>query len=164
ADTSSGFSFGIINVIRNGYNKIALSSDETLNANIAIKTGSSNFYTVYTGGARFNENSRIYGFGMSLGTLLVLGKHLSFNPELGSRYLYQGTWRYTNLLNRLDANLELKLGKKVSLFAGPALNWYYTGQQAAVKGYGLAQNLQHNFSSGQHHAWWIGWSAGFNFF
>jgi hypothetical protein len=81
ADTSSGLSLGLINIVRNGYNKITLSANETLNANISIKTGSNAFYTVYTGGMRVNDNSRIYGFGMGLGTILDLGKHLSFNPR-----------------------------------------------------------------------------------
>ncbi|QEC79258.1 LA_2272 family surface repeat-containing protein [Mucilaginibacter ginsenosidivorax] len=164
ADTSSGFSFGLINYIRNGYNKLSLSSNETLNANIAIKTGSNNFYTVYTGGLRITPNSKIYGVGMGLGTVLDMGKHLTFNPEISSRYLYEGSWRYTNLLQRLDGNLNIKLGKKASLFGGPSLNFYYSDQENAVKGYGLAQNLQHNFSANQHHSWWVGWNAGFNFF
>jgi hypothetical protein len=164
ADTSSGFSFGLINFIRNGYNKLTLSANETLNANISLKSGSRNFYTVYTGGIRLKENGRIYGFGIGGGTVLDMGKHLSFNPEITTRYLYEGTWRYTNLLSRLDANLNIKLGKKVSIFGGPSLNYYYSDQQNAVTGYALAQNLQHNFSANQHHSWWVGWSAGFNFF
>jgi len=164
ADTSSGFSLGLINYVRNGYNKLTISPNETLNANISLKSGSRNFYTVYTGGMRVNENSKIYGFGMGLGTVLDMSNRLSFNPEISSRYLYEGIWRYTNLLNRLDANLNIKLGKKASIFAGPSLNFYYTKQQNAVNGYALAQNLQHNFSSNQHHSWWLGWNAGFNFF
>jgi len=164
ADTSSGFSLGLINYVRNGYNKLTVSSNETLNANLTIKSGSRNFYTAYTGGIRINPNSKIYGMGMGLGTVLDISNGFAFNPELGSRYLYQGTWNYLNLLNRFDANLNIKLGKKVAIIAGPSLNFYYTEQGNAIKGYALAQNLQHNFRSGRGTAWWIGWNVGLNFF
>jgi hypothetical protein len=162
ADTSSGFSLGLINYVRNGYFKVSLFTNETLNANVAVKSGSRNFYTVYTGGARLNNN-KIYGLGMGFGSIIGFDK-FSFNPEIGSRYLYQGTWRYANLLNRLDANFNIRLVKKISIIAGPSLNYYYTEQHTAINGYALAQNLHHNFGSGPDHAWWIGWNVGLNFF
>jgi hypothetical protein len=85
-------------------------------------------------------------------------------PEIGSRYLYQGTWHYTNLLTRLDANLNIKLGKKIALFGGPALNFYYTQQQDAVKGYALAKTCSTILALTNATPWWIGWNVGFNLF
>lgn len=165
ADTTSGFSLGLINYARRGYHKIGLTANETLNANISLKSGSQNFYTIYTGGMRVNDKSRIYGFGVGFGNVMNMGKHLAFNPELTSRYLYQGSWDYRNLLTRLDANLNFKLGKYVTLLAGPALNYYYSNQQTAVNGYAMAQNLQHNLNwGGGNHSWWLGWNVGINFF
>ena len=160
ADSSSGFSLGLINYVHNGYNKVTLLANETLNANLSLKSGSSNFYTIYTGGMRVNPDSKIYGFGMGLGSDLDISNRLAFNPELSTRYLYEGTWRYANLLNRLDANFNIKLSKKVSIIAGPSLNLYYTEQGNAIKGYALAQNLQHNFSASQNTYCWIGWNVG----
>ena len=164
ADSSSGLSLGLINYVHNGYNKVTLSANETLDANLSLKSGSSNFYTIYTGGMRINPDSKIYGFGMGLGSVLDISNRLAFNPELSTRYLYEGTWRYTNLLNRLDANFNIKLSKKVSILAGPSLNLYYTEQGNTIKGYALAQNLQHNFSAGRNTFWWVGWNVGINFF
>ncbi|TSD64043.1 hypothetical protein FFF34_015930 [Inquilinus sp. KBS0705] len=163
ADTSSGFSLGLINYARNGYFKISLLANETLNANLAIKSGSRNFYTIYTGGARLNPDSKIYGFGMGFGTLTGKGT-VAFNPEISSRYLYEGTWRYANFLNRLDANINVRLAKRITLLAGPSVNFYYTEQGTAINSYALAQNLQHNFSASTRQFWWVGWNVGLNFF
>jgi hypothetical protein len=164
ADTSRGFSVGLINIVRNGYHKVSLSTNETLNANLAIKSGSESFYTIYTGGVRLKENAKIYGMGMGFGTVLGINKWLNFNPELSSRYLYQGTWHYTNLLNRLDANINIKLTKGLALIGGPSVNLYYTGQYNAVKGYALLQNLHPKFDPNKRANWFYGWNVGLNFF
>ncbi|MBK0377843.1 STN and carboxypeptidase regulatory-like domain-containing protein [Mucilaginibacter segetis] len=165
ADTSSGFSIGLINIVRHGYHKLTLSANETLNANIAVKSGSENLYTIYTAGARLNNNSKIYGFGLGFGNLMHLSKSFAFNPELSSRYLYEGSWDYANFLNRLDANINIKLSRWISITGGPALNVFYSNQQTSVNGYALAQNLHHNLPSDNRKLnWWIGWNLGINFF
>jgi hypothetical protein len=164
ADTSNGFSLGLINIVKNGYHKVTLSANETMQANLSLKSGSKNFYTIYTGGVRLNDGGRIYGFGMGFGNELALGKRFAFNPELSSRYLYQGTWRYANFLNRFDANLNIKLTKGLMLIGGPSVNLYYSQQHNAVKGYALTQNLHGNFSATKELTWFAGWSVGLNFF
>jgi hypothetical protein len=164
ADTSHGFSVGLINIVRNGYHKITLSANETLDANLSLKSGSENFYTLYTGGARLRQNAKIYGMGMGFGTVLGLGKWLNFNPELSSRYLYQGTWHYTNLLTRFDANINIRLGKGIAIIGGPSANLYYTGQHNAIKGYALLQDLHSKFNPNKNANWFMGWNVGLNFF
>nr|WP_294944220.1 hypothetical protein [uncultured Mucilaginibacter sp.] len=164
ADTSRGFSVGLINIVRNGYHKIMLGANETLNANLYIKSGSVNFYTIYTGGARLNKNARIYGMGMGFGTVLSLGTRLSFNPEISTRYLYQGSWHYTNLLNRLDGNVSIKLSKGLALTGGPSVNLYYTGQHNAIKGYALLQDLHPKFNPAKNANWFAGWNVGISLF
>lgn len=163
ADTSRGFSVGLVNIVKNGYHKITLGANETLNANLSVKSGSENFYTIYTGGARLTENAKIYGMGMGFGTVLGNGR-LSFNPELSSRYLYQGTWHYTNLLNRFDANINIRLSKGLALIGGPSVNLYYTGQYNAVKGYALLQDLHPDFNPNKRANWFFGWNVGLNLF
>lgn len=124
ADTSSGYSIGLINIVRYGYHKLALSSNETLNANMALKTGSKNLYTMWMGGLRVNDNSKLYAFGFGFGRELGMGKHLAFNPEISEQYVYQGNWARTNLLGRLDAALTYRVAKAFSINAGPSLNLF----------------------------------------
>jgi hypothetical protein len=62
-------------------------------------------------------------------------KTLSLNPELTSQYLYLGSWDYTNILNRVQLNFNVKLGKYVSLFAGPAFSVYISDQKAGLADY-----------------------------
>jgi len=121
ADTSDGYSIGLINVILKGYHKLSFSSNEVLNVNAAFKTGNSKLYSILQAGVHLSDSSRLYSFGYGLGNELNLNKSktLSINPELSCQYLYLGSWDYLNLLNRINLNLNVKLGKYVSLFAGP---------------------------------------------
>jgi hypothetical protein len=165
ADTSSGYSIGLINIVRYGYHKLALSTNETLNANVALKTGSKQLYTIWLGGMRINDNSKLYGFGLGFGRELGMTNRLTFNPELSQQYIYQGNWTRTNQLSRLDAALTYKFSKWFSINAGPSLNFFYSDQRNSVNGYAYVRDLHHSFISGSNNwSGWLGWSVGVSFF
>ncbi len=168
ADTSEGYSIGLINIILKGYHKLSFSRNELTDLNVAFKTGNSKFYSILLAGASPRNNDKVYSFGYGLGSELPLNKAKSFtiNPELTSEYLYLGTWDYLNLLNKLHLNLNFKINKYISLFAGPSYAVYISDQPAAVAGYryslpssGYKLHSYSNRVSG-----WLGWNAGISFF
>jgi hypothetical protein len=167
ADTSDGYSIGLINIVLKGYHKLSFSTNELLNVNAAFKTGNAKFYSILQAGLH-TGTSKAYSFGYGLGSELSLNKkkNLLFNPELSSQYLYLGSWDYTNILNKLHLNLNVKLNKYVSLFAGPSFAVYISDQETALAGYrspgppsGYKEISFSNKVSG-----WFGWNAGINFF
>ncbi|WP_299356332.1 hypothetical protein [Mucilaginibacter sp.] len=165
ADTSSGYSIGLINIVRYGYHKLALSSNETMNANLAFKSGSQKLYSIWTGGLRVNDNSKLYAFGLGFGREFSLGRHLAINPELTQQYVYQGNWTRTNQLSRLDASLTYKVSKWFAINAGPSLNLFYSDQRNPVNGYAYVRDLHHSFiSSSNSWSGWVGWTVGLSFF
>ncbi len=168
ADTSEGYSIGLINVILKGYHKLSFSSNEVLNVNAAFKTGNSKLYSILQAGVHLSDSSRLYSFGYGLGNELNLNKSktLSINPELSCQYLYLGSWDYMNLLNRLNLNLNVKLGKNVSLFAGPSFSVYISDQTSGIKGYRfpIPPSGYKIYSFGGNVTGWFGWNAGINFF
>jgi len=109
----------------------------------------------------------VYTFGYGLGSEIKIAKWLSLNPELGSQYVYLGTWDYLNLLNKLHLQVNIKFGKRFSIFAGPSFAAYYSEQPAPVDGYkyALIPPSYHSFSLGND-KWrgWFGWNAGINVF
>lgn len=168
ADTSEGYSVGLINIILKGYHKLSFSATELQNVNLSFKTGSSKFYSILTAGLNASDSNKVYSFGYGFGTELPLNKRKTFtlNPELSSHYLYLGSWNYTNLLNRVNLNLNVKFGKYFSLFAGPSFSVYITDQHLKVSGYrfpfppeGYKAIKFSNKVSG-----WLGWNFGINFF
>ncbi len=168
ADTSEGYSIGLINIILKGYHKLSFSTNEVNDFNVAFKTGNSKFYSILMAGASPRNNDKAYSFGYGLGSELPLNKAKSFtiNPELSTEYFYLGTWDYLNLLNKLHLNLNFKINKYVSLFAGPSYAVFISDQPAGVAGYryplpssGYKQHSYSNRVSG-----WFGWNAGISFF
>lgn len=167
SDTSQGYSIGLINIILKGYHKLVFSTNEVLNVNVAFKTGNAKFYSILQAGMNTgNFNDKVYSFGYGLGNEFSLGKRFSLNPELTSEYLYLGSWDYLNLLNKLHVNLNVHLGKYVSLFAGPSFAVYYSNQPNAVMDYKfhIPSRGYHSFSMGNRLTGWFGWNAGISFF
>jgi hypothetical protein len=168
ADTSAGYSIGLINVIIKGYHKLSFSTNEIVNVNAAFKTGNSRLYSILQAGVNTGSTNRVYSFGYGLGSELNLNKKktLSLNPELTSQYLYLGSWDYTNILNRIHLNFNVKLGKYVSLFAGPAFSVYISDQKTGLTDYRfpIPPSGYNVISFSDKVTGWVGWNAGINFF
>ena len=168
ADTSAGYSIGLINIIIKGYHKLSFSTNEIVNVNAAFKTGNSKLYSILQAGVNAGSSNRVYSFGYGLGSEINLNKMktLSLNPELTSEYLYLGSWDYTNILNRIHLNFNVKLGKYVSLFAGPVFSVYISDQKAGLTDYRfpIPPSGYNIISFGNNVTGWFGWNAGINFF
>jgi hypothetical protein len=166
SDTSEGLSIGLINIVLKGYHKLSFSTDEIVRANAAFKTGSRKLYSILQAGYNFNDSAEVFTFGYGLGSEWRLGKIISLNPELTAQHLYLGSWDYANILSRARLNLNIRLGKYVSLFAGPVYNVYYSSQDLHFSGYKKtvppSGYAVHSF--GTNVKGWLGWNAGIHFF
>ena len=168
ADTSAGYSIGLINIIIKGYHKLSFSANEIQNFSAAFKTGNSKLYSILQAGMNASDSNKVYSFGYGLGSELNLNKRktISINPEASCQYLYLGSWDYTNLLNRFNLNLNVKLGKYVSLFAGPSYSVYITDQNVKFSGYRspIPPSKYNTTKYSDKVTGWFGWNAGINFF
>ena len=168
ADTSEGYSIGLINIILKGYHKLSFSANEIQNVNASFKTGNSKLYSILQAGVNLSDSNKVYSFGYGLGSELSLNKKktLSINPELSCQYLYLGSWDYLNLLNRFNLNFNVKLGKYVSLFAGPSYSVYLTDQNGSFSGYlnPIPPSGYNTTKFSDKVTGWFGWNAGINFF
>jgi len=168
ADTSEGYSIGLINIIIKGYHKLSFSANEIENMNAAFKTGNSKLYSILQAGLNLSDSNKVYSFGYGLGSEFSLNKRKTFsiNPELSCQYLYLGSWEYLNLLNRVNLNFNVKLGKYVSLFAGPSYSVYITDQNIGFNGYRfpVPPSSYNTTKFSNKVTGWFGWNAGINFF
>lgn len=169
SDSSSGYSIGLINIVMKGYHKLSLYSNEVLNLNAAFKTGNSKLYSILMAGVdAHNGKASAYSFGYGLGTEMALTrkKVLTLNPELSSQYLYLGSWNFTNILNRASLNLNIRFGKYVSIFGGPAFSVYISDQHTDITPYKfpVAPVDSKLYTFNNRVTGWFGWHAGINFF
>lgn len=166
ADTSEGFSIGLINVILKGYHKLSFSTDEWVDFNAAFKTGNTKLYSILKAGMDLDNEQKLYTFGYGLGSQRRISNTFTINPELTCQYLYLGSWDYHNLLGKMHVNLNIHLGKWVSLFGGPVFNAYYTDQDYKFLGFkpAVPPSSVNAFDIGGNVKGWLGWNAGISFF
>lgn len=165
ADSSSGYSIGLINIIFNGYHKLALYSNEVTSFNAAFKTGNHKLYSILLAGAN-TGSEKTYAFGYGLGRSIAFNKRFGMNTELTAQYLYLGNWDHINLLNRAAANIEVKFGKYFAVYAGPAFNGFYSNQEQGVPGYRfpIPPATYKLINLGNQWSGWFGWNAGIHIF
>lgn len=165
ADTSSGFSIGLINWVNKGYHKVSLSSTDVFGTQVAVKTGTAKFYTMLIVAGSYGLNDRVYSAGYGMGHDFLFGKKLSASAELSSQGLYLGNWDYPNILSKGQLNMQFKLVKGLSLFAGPSYSFYYSDPVSlSSEGYRakVAPESARVYSTKT--KGWLGWSAGITLF
>jgi len=167
AGTSDGYSVGLINFVVHGYHKVYVSTNEVFPLNLAFKSGNANLYSILLGGIQAQKDAKLYSFGYGLGTGVKLGRFITLSPELTSQYVYRGTWHYTNLLNKLTPQINIRLNKTFSITGGPSLNVYYSDQTTDVAGYrttvGYTNHQLFKFSNNKLSSW-LGWTVGVTVF
>jgi hypothetical protein len=166
ANESTGYSIGLLNFVPNGYHKLVISTNEVFQANAAYKSGNNKLYTIILGGISTRDNARAYSFGLGLGKEITLTNLLSINPEISSQYVYLGSFKDYNSLNRINFDFHLNFGKHLSIFAGPVLSGYYEETKNPFPGYkkDLTKTGYNTFKISNNMLGWIGWNAGISFF
>lgn len=162
ADTSSGWSLGLLNFIKNGYHKISVYTNETVNTNISLKTGNAKLYTVLFVGMNISNHEKIKTAGIGMGHDFIFNKRLSLGLEITGQSLYLGSWDAANLLSRVQSNFQYELFKGFTLFGGPAYSIYSGDAPAGSSAPGYKQNVvpSHHTSFGNATKGWIGFNAG----
>lgn len=134
ADTVNGVPVGLLNIVRNGYNRFELSSNDALFANAALKLGAYSFYNIFKAGMRWDmmeqpagigigeELAYTWGLGYGIGTTRRLGPNLMINAEATCMHINEmESWtKEVNLLNQLSLTLGYNgTDRRTSFFAGP---------------------------------------------
>lgn len=128
ADSVSGIPVGFFSYIKKGYRRLEFHVTEIMPANIALKTGVTNFYNIFTGGiGAWSGHSRL-SLGYGVGTEKMLSERYALNLEITSHILFEDARFQQDFhsLMRLDVNW-VKIGSKNFGFAiGPSLNMLFS--------------------------------------
>lgn len=161
SNENDGYSIGLINIALKGYHKLSFSTNESANFNVAYKGGSKRLYNMLMFGTNKKSAEKIYTGGLGFGKEINLFKSLSLNPEISSQYVYQGSWDYLNLLNKLELPINIRLNKWLAIQGGPSVNVYYTRQNTKIGEFGLLQEKHKDFSfNNSRYTGWLGWNVG----
>jgi hypothetical protein len=125
ADTISGIPFGFLSFVRKGYHKIEFSTDENLLNTIGFRTGVNRFHNILTISTQLTPNNRIWSAGYGVGTTFKLSNRLNLDIDItGQQLQVAGNNNFDyNLLSKCYVGVEWQFARKISLAAGPTLNW-----------------------------------------
>lgn len=126
ADSSGGVPIGLFSfVIRNGYRRLEISTDELNYANLTFKTGIRKFYNVLTIGGNFGiADKPLYTFGYGIGSAVNFGRGWGANLDLTANKIMEATNRFDSsngLFYRLSLGLEKKISRRFALFGAASL-------------------------------------------
>lgn len=162
-----GISFGVFNIIKNGYYAIETTSSEVLYANTNYKMGSEKLYTIFKLGYSSYKSKPVYSYGVGFGRLFSISEKKSISTDLSyNKIVYDNDWSINkNDLYKLDINYNLKLVNKFSLIAGPSLNYYNTDQKVDGK-FGtlkLPYTISEKTNANSQQSFWVGLNVGINY-
>lgn len=148
ADTSSGLSFGLLNIIRKGgYYKLSVSANDLMPLNLSFKSGRKQFYTLFTGGI----DKDLYNVGIGIGRSFSIGKKWAITTDLMQLNIFDKDWKSLAQVYRFQPLLNFSFTRWLSIHAGPALS---------ISEYSGGVN---KFSE-KHRNQLLGWQAGISFF
>jgi hypothetical protein len=169
ADSTAGYSIGLLNISPQSFYRVTVFTNEMMNTNVAFKSGTPKLYGIILGGANLSEDKKMYSVGVGIGHEIALGSMFTVNPEITSQYLNRGgPWKFDNSLNRLQANVHVKLGKYVTVFAGPTFSVFNCDEDDVVVKTGYKSKVTtgnyHSFKLWEDTTAWFGWNAGITIF
>ncbi len=158
-DTSEGASIGLINIIRNGFYKVSLSSNNVFNTNISLTTGTHKFYTAIHAGANLTSGTARFGFGLGAGHDFLFGDKF-FLAAVADYQIYGNGGNFLEHWKQGKLLLNAQLNKNIGVFAGPSFtrSTYRTAVSASA-----VVPPANVFTGNRHYRNRFGWEAGIAF-
>lgn len=158
---------GLINIFKNGFHAIELTSGELVYASLQYKVGVDRFYNIFKVGITPFRGEMHFSYGFGIGSLFKLNDRHGFSVDLSSNAIvFDKKWDSDlNLLNKADLNYRFNITGNLALVAGPTFNLYITkevvdGQYGTVD---IPYSLyEHQWRRGKLTGW-IGFNAGISF-
>lgn len=124
---SGGVPIGFLCIVKKGYHKIELATDELKFGTIAFHTGVPRFYNIFLAGINY-KNTRTWTCGYGIGSDLVIKNKLglTLNATTQSILSKEQPEMEFNLLNKFVIGLSYQLFPKIRIDLGPTFNLFIT--------------------------------------
>jgi len=118
-----GIPIGFLTIVKNGYRALEISGNETMYGNFSFKTGTKQFYNIFSVGGSYKDDKILWGLGYGIGTMLPIKENWNLGIELLSYQINEDKWHTEalNLHNKLQLTASRKVTKNVDVFGG--LSW-----------------------------------------
>ena len=169
ADSLEGVPIGFLSIVKHGYHKIEISSDEVFYMNLSYRTGVRQFYNFVIAGMQpkpTNDHKIVWTYGYGLGTAPQLAKWLALNIDFSSQHINKGNFtKELSILNKVSLGLDFHILKKLSIYTGVSLNGYlskatFTDYPPLFTDYQPTIFYDHTFGNNTNMKMWLGGKLG----
>lgn len=166
ADSSSGVSFGILNLIGNGIKRFSISTNEVFYANLSFRSGTPKFYSIISAnvGTWYGEN--VFGTGFGFGHEFNSAKKKNYLAvEFLSQQLLSSDFEENNNWIKANVFYNYAIGKKTKLYIGPNINFRnlnFTEKNGVP--IAIPSNNYPFLVDNKASKWWVGLELGISFF
>jgi hypothetical protein len=127
ANTVSGVPIGFMSIVKTGYHKVEIATDENLIGTLSFRTGVDAFHNIFIGGVQITEKPSLWTFGYGLGSAIKLSRKWYLDVDLTAQHMYLSNTDFSyNMLAKGFLGVEYRFGNNFSIAAGPTFNWYNT--------------------------------------
>jgi hypothetical protein len=156
-----GVQIGLLNLSRRGgYIAIEASANEIHWTNVALKTGTRYFYTIFTAGispSSGTETEDRWSYGVGVGTFVGYQRRISGTFDLIHRHISAGEFDdVVQEWEQFAPALNVRLGRKVSFAAGPTANLLIARSKVFQDNIVPAGFPEFSFGSDDRLRWWMG--------
>jgi hypothetical protein len=164
ADTTSGVMLGLINIVKRGYHVLEASANDLTLGNVAYRTGTSWFYSIYHLGfsPNFSDKKSLLTMGGGIGTSIRFSKRVSLTLDATvHKPVVDNLISDSDWLWRATPALNIHLTPKIGIAVAPIFNAYNVNplDELAI-GRIVPTNAKIN---GNWRTWW-GWTVAARFF
>ncbi len=167
ADTSDGYSIGLLNIIRHGgVRQFSLSATDVTGLSAEYRVGSKSLNNILIAGYNPWNAKKVYSIGYGLGWTHAFSPRWGIYGEVSAEELYNEHWNGFGMIDRLRPVLTCRLWKKIELFAGPCFSFYLAapGQLSAAQQLGIPEKGIQSLFADRRTNGWVGVCAGINLF
>lgn len=123
ADSVRGVPVGFLSFVNKGYHQLEVAADELFPVSIALRTGVTAFYNIFTASIRPEQtDTTTWSFGYGLGAAPKLSKRIYLNTDFTANHINKGNVEALNMLNKFYLGFEFKFTKRFALAIGTTLN------------------------------------------
>lgn len=124
ADSSTGLSLGIVNLIGNGIKRFSISTNEVFYANLSFRSGTPKFYSIITANFGTWHREQVFGLGFGFGHEFKSAKRKNyFAAELLSQEILSSDFDENNSWIKANVLYNYAISKKTKLYIGPSINF-----------------------------------------
>lgn len=162
SDSIRGVPVGLLSLVRKGYHKIELATDESLFTHLSFRTGVHAFYNIITVGIRPDTfGDPLWMMGWGIGTSPRLSRKLYLNFDLTGSHVSKGhLYEGESFLGKAFLGFDFQVAPKLSISLGATVNGYLTERnESAPDLSGVVPEFFHSDEIGENgylQAWWGG--------